>query len=122
MAGTGAVADPPSELTAIRVALGRIEARLDEGDRRLEAFDKHVRDCSEEKRHLSMAVARLEGKVDQLDKQVGGMRTAVFGLLGSVLVAGALLIASVLKLGADVAPHVIPMVQEMADGKGSPVP
>ena len=83
--------------------LARIEARLAEGERRFASFDEHVKGCTTEKQTLQALVSELKGKVEQMDKAVSGLRLAVFGFLGAVLVAGGILLNAVLKLSAAVA-------------------
>lgn len=62
-------------------------ARLEEVERRIEVFERHVSDCADEKR-------ALHGKVDQLVDVVGGLRLTVFAFLaGQIILVGAVLAA-----------------------------
>ena len=43
--------------------LARMEERLKAGDKRFDAFDRHVQDCAADKRSLRMALIALTGSV-----------------------------------------------------------
>ena len=83
------------EQTEILCALARIDARLDSGDSRFSDFRKHVEECSEEKRTLTARLSALEGRVSELGKSLGGLRAAVYALVGAVFVVGGGLVGAI---------------------------
>ena len=79
----------------VLAALARIDARLGSGDKRFEEFAEHVKECTEEKRSLMERLSLLEGRVAELGKSLGGLRTAVFSLIGAVVIVGGGLIGAI---------------------------
>ena len=52
--------DPQQEVAC---ALQRIEGRLEDGDKRFDAMDEHVKDCAASKRKVEDRLAALERKM-----------------------------------------------------------
>ena len=63
--------------------LASIEERLQAGDKRFEAMDAHVRECTAEKAKVLVSMAKLEGQVALVVKLLVGM----LALMGSGIVA-----------------------------------
>ena len=68
--------------------LSAIEQRLQAGDKRFEAMDEHVKECTAEKAKVLLSMAKLEGQVALVVKLLVGM----LALMGSGIVAFAIML------------------------------
>ena len=68
-------------------ALARIEDRLAQGDKRFDAMDEHVKECTAEKAKLLLELAKMQGQMGV----IRNLMVALVALVGSGIVAVAIL-------------------------------
>ena len=84
--GSPGVHEPLAYSQQVLDRLARIEAQLEEGERRFEVLDEHVKECTAEKQLLMVQIAELKGQL----VVVRNLAVGLIALTGSAIVAGAI--------------------------------